>query len=140
MYTIQPSHPGQFSTSLSALPVSRPALVPPVTTSSDLLLHSTEYTEYGVRGQSAVVGTTKPGTNTANVLSVRVQHLETVCRNLQEEKTAMDEEFGQQRKKFINLMVQKDKELSAVKKSVEHLSGEVKQLRCQLKMKDEEVS
>lgn len=137
MYTVQPSRPGQFSTSLSALPASRPGSDTPVTTSSDLFLDSIEC---GVQGSSAVVGTSKPGTNTANVLSLRVQQLETLCRDLQKEKNVMDEQFGQQRKKFMNLMVQKDTELGAVKKSVEHFSSEVMQLRYQLKMKDEEVS
>lgn len=104
----------------------------PTTMPSDLVLHSAEHF-----GSSAVV---RGSTNTANDLSSRVQHLETLCSDLQKEKNVMDEQFGQQRKKFMNLMVQKDVELSTVKKSLEKFSNEIKQLRLQLKLKDEEVS
>lgn len=98
--------------------------------SSDQVLHSSEHLGY-----SAVVRASNTGTNTA-----RVQQLESLCVDLKKEKNVMEEQFGQQRKKFMNLMVQKDAELTVVKKSVENLSNEIKQLRQQLKLKDEEVS
>jgi chromosome segregation ATPase len=65
--------------------------------------------------------------------------MEALCQDLQREKSAMDEQFGQQRKKFMNIMVQKDTELSDVKKSVEQFSRECQQLRQQLKVKEEEI-
>lgn len=129
VYTGQP-RPEQFSTSLSALPTSRTVSSSPGTMSSDQVLHSAEHLGY-----SAAVRASNPGTNTA-----RVQQLESLCRDLKKEKNVMEEQFGQQRKKFMNLMVQKDEELNAVQKSVEKFSNEIKQLRQQLKLKDEEVS
>lgn len=72
-------------------------------------------------------------------LSLRLQHLETLCKDLQKEKNVMEDQFGQQRKKFMNLMVQKDAELSAVKKSVERYSSEAQKLSQQLKLREMEV-
>jgi hypothetical protein len=74
-----------------------------------------------------------------SALELRLQHMEALCQDLQREKSAMDEQFGQQRKKFMNIMVQKDTELSDVKKSVEQFSRECQQLRQQLKVKEEEI-
>jgi chromosome segregation ATPase len=51
----------------------------------------------------------------------------------------MEEQFGVQRKKFINLMIKKDSELSVVKKSVEQFSSEALRLGQQLRLKEEEV-
>jgi hypothetical protein len=85
------------------------------------------------------MGTPKPALNTTNSLGVRVQHLEAECSDLQKEKKVMEEQFGVQRKKFINLMIKKDSELSVVKKSVEQFSSEALRLGQQLRLKEEEV-
>ena len=77
--------------------------------------------------------------HSADALTLRVQHWESLCRDLQKEKHVMEEQFGQQRRKFMNLMVQKDKELSTVRQSVERVSSEALQLRKELMLKDEEV-
>jgi hypothetical protein len=65
--------------------------------------------------------------------------LEAECSDLQKEKKVMEEQFGVQRKKFINLMIKKDSELSVVKKSVEQFSSEALRLGQQLRLKEEEV-
>ena len=51
----------------------------------------------------------------------------------------MEDQFGQQRKKFMNLMIQKDTELSTVRKSVEQYSIQARQLSQQLMLQEEEV-
>ena len=40
------------------------------------------------------------------VAQLRIQHMEGLVSRLQKEKRAMDEEFGRQRKKFMNQMMQ----------------------------------
>lgn len=72
-------------------------------------------------------------------LTLRLQHMDNLCQDLQREKNVMEDQFGQQRKKFMNLMVQQDEEQSRSKRSIEQLSGELNQLRQQLKVKDEEA-
>ena len=52
----------------------------------------------------------------------------------------MEDQFGQQRRKFMNLMVQKDEELSRVKRSVETLSSELQRCQQELRDRDEEVN
>ena len=74
-----------------------------------------------------------------NTLVLRAQHWEMLCRDLQKEKHVMEEQFGQQRKKFMNLMMQKDQELDTVKRSVEQFSGEAVRLNKLLRTKEEEV-
>lgn len=59
--------------------------------------------------------------------------------NLQKEKKAMEEEFGRQRKKFMDRMMQSDAELAVLKTTVEKFSREVQDLSSQLLHKDEEV-
>lgn len=59
--------------------------------------------------------------------------------NLQKEKKAMEEEFGRQRKKFMDRMMQSDAELAVLKTTVEKFSHEVQDLSSQLLHKDEEV-
>lgn len=39
------------------------------------------------------------------VAQLRIQHMESLVSRLQKEKKAMDEEFGRQRKKFMNQMM-----------------------------------
>ena len=92
----------------------------------------------GNAGGHAVVSSALPAA--AGTLGLRVQYMETVCADLQKEKKVMEEQFGQQRKKFMNLMVQKDTELSVVKKSVEQFSSEAQRLGQQLRLKEDEVS
>ena len=85
------------------------------------------------------MGTPKSALNTTNSLSLHVQHLEAQCNKLQTEKNVMEEQFGLQRKKFMNLMTQKDSELSVVKMSVEKFSSEALRLSQQLRLREEEV-
>ena len=72
-------------------------------------------------------------------LGLRIQYLERLCVNLQKEKKAMEEEFGRQRKKFMDRMMQSDAELAVLKTTVEKFSCEVQDLSSQLLHKDEEV-
>lgn len=65
--------------------------------------------------------------------------MENLCQDLQREKNVMEDQFGQQRRKFMNLMVQKDEELSRVKRSVEQLSSELQHWQQQIRDKEEEV-
>ena len=74
-----------------------------------------------------------------DTLALRLQHMEALCRDLQREKNVMEDQFGQQRKKFMNLMMQKDEELNGAKRSVEHFSSESQLLRRELQAKEEEV-
>lgn len=85
------------------------------------------------------MGTPKSVLNTTNTLNLRVQHLEALCRDLQKEKNVMEEQFGVQRKRFMDFMMQKDSELSVVKKSVEKFSSEALRLSQQLRLREEEV-
>ena len=52
----------------------------------------------------------------------------------------MEDQFGLQRRKFMNLMVEKDEELSQVKRSVEQLSSELQRCQQQLRDREEEVN
>lgn len=69
-----------------------------------------------------------------------MQYLESLCGNLQREKKAMEEEFGRQRKKFMNNMIESEGELNLSKQSVEKLSMEVRELSTQLLARDEELN
>lgn len=51
----------------------------------------------------------------------------------------MEEEFGRQRKKFMNHMVEVEAEATLTKKTLEKLSNEVRELSTQLLIRDEEV-
>ena len=82
----------------------------------------------------------QPAPNATNTLALRLHHMETLCQDLQREKNVMEDQFGHQRRKFMNLMVQKDEELGRVKRSVEKFSSELQHLRLELKAKEEEVS
>lgn len=123
---------------LSVLSASGTGSDIPATVSSEVLFHPVEH--LGSGSSSTLVETPNLVTNAANVSDLRVQYVENLCRDLQKEKNVMEEQFGQQRKKFMKLMVQKDMELSEVKKSVEQFSSEVVQLGQQLRVKEEEVS
>ena len=80
-----------------------------------------------------------PAYNSGETLALRLQHVENLCQDLQREKNVMEDQFGQQRRKFMNLMVQKDEELSQVKRSVEQLSSELQHCQQQIRDKEEEV-
>lgn len=71
---------------------------------------------------------------------LRVQYLESVCGSLQREKKGMEEEFGRQRKKFMNNMIQMEAELNLQKQTVEKFSNEVRELSTQLLTRDEELN
>ena len=73
-------------------------------------------------------------------LALRVQYLESVCGSLQREKKGMEEEFGRQRKKFMNNMIQMEAELNLQKQTVEKFSNEVRELSTQLLTRDEELN
>lgn len=51
-------------------------------------------------------------TDAEKVTQLRVQHMESLISRLQKEKRAMDEEFGRQRKKFMNQMMQTECKLN----------------------------
>lgn len=80
------------------------------------------------------------GGSSAASQSLRSHYLEKLCADLQKEKKAMEEEFGRQRKKFMNRMMQADTELTLVKKNMEQASSEVAELSKQLRQKNDEVS
>lgn len=52
----------------------------------------------------------------------------------------MEEEFGRQRKKFMNNMIQMEAELNLQKQTVEKFSNEVRELSTQLLSRDEELN
>ena len=79
------------------------------------------------------------GTEGGN-LALRMQYLESLCGNLQREKKAMEEEFGRQRKKFMNNMIESEGELNLSKQTVEKLSMEMRELSTQLLARDEELN
>ena len=72
-------------------------------------------------------------------LPLRVQYLESLCVTLQKEKRGMEEEFGRQRKKFMNHMMEMEAEATLTKKTMEKLSNEIRELSTQLLNRDEEV-
>ncbi|CAI8023275.1 Rab GTPase-binding effector protein 1 [Geodia barretti] len=74
-----------------------------------------------------------------HTLALRLQHLESLCQDLQREKNVMEDQFGLQRRKFMNLMVEKDEELSQMKRSVEQLSSELQRCQQQLRDREEEL-
>ena len=115
---------------LSASSMSLPAIpqVRPVVSKSELA--------------TASLGATRSlsrGTEGGN-LALRMQYLESLCGNLQREKKAMEEEFGRQRKKFMNNMIEKEGELNLTKQSEDKLSMEVRELSTQLLARDEELN
>lgn len=72
-------------------------------------------------------------------LTIRVKHLESLCGKLTREKTDMEEDFGRQRKSFMNQMAHSDAQLTLCKQRVEKYSKEVQELSMQLLTKDEEL-
>lgn len=72
-------------------------------------------------------------------VALRLQYLEQLCVSLQKEKRSLEEDFGRQRKKFMNHMVQKDAELALTQQTLEKFSVEVQELSTQLLNRDEEV-
>ena len=79
------------------------------------------------------------GTEGENLV-LRMQYLESLCGSLHREKKAMEDEFGRQRKKFMNNMIEKEAELNMARQSEEKLLMEVRELSTQLLARDEEVN
>ena len=79
------------------------------------------------------------GTEGENLV-LRMQYLESLCGSLHREKKAMEDEFGRQRKKFMNNMIEKEAELNMARQREEKLSMEVRELSTQLLARDEELN
>lgn len=71
--------------------------------------------------------------------ATRVKHLEALCGKLTREKADLAEEFGRQRKSFMNQMAHSDAQLTLCKQRVEKYSKEVQELSKQVMTKDEEL-
>lgn len=78
-------------------------------------------------------------TSSPSTLTLRMEHLEDLCGKLTREKNEMKEEFGRQRKSFMNQMAQCDGKLSQYKHTAEKYSKEVQELSKVLLKKDEEL-
>lgn len=78
-------------------------------------------------------------TNSTATLALRVQHLEQLCGKMKRERSEMEEEFGRQRKSFMNQMARSDAQLSLGKHNADKYSKEVQELSKQVLFKDEEL-
>ena len=70
---------------------------------------------------------------------LRIHYLEQLCMTYKREKDEREEEFGRQRKVFMNHMTELDNEISLTKQTNLKLSEEVRDLSTQLLYKDEEL-
>lgn len=123
---VPPVHP-------ASRPSTRPSTSPSHAQSLNLSLADAAVHQGSSPQQSLPVG------GAAVNLPLRVQYLESLCVTLQKEKRGMEEEFGRQRKKFMNHMVEVEAEATLTKKTLEKLSNEVRELSTQLLIRDEEV-
>lgn len=84
------------------------------------------------------IPTMSPG-GSPNTMALRVKHLEELCGKLSREKSEIEEDFGRQRKSFMNQMAHCDGELSRYKHSMDKYSMEVQDLSRVLLRKEEEL-
>ena len=87
-------------------------------------------------GTTTLPGGTPP--NADNTL-LRLHYLEQLCGTLTKEKKTIENNFGRQRKKFMNHILQSDATIAKANSNNESLSNEVRELSTQLLLKDEEV-
>ncbi|XP_064392393.1 rab GTPase-binding effector protein 1-like [Halichondria panicea] len=73
-------------------------------------------------------------------LKLKVQHLEQLCGKLQKEKSETQEEFGKQRKKFMDKLVEVESERTLLANTIERYNTEIREISTQLMAKDEEVN
>lgn len=80
-----------------------------------------------------------PQGDSSGTLALRVRHLENLCGKLSREKSDMEEDFGRQRKSFMNQMANCDMQVSQYKHKVEKYSREVQELSKVVLTRDEEL-
>ncbi len=73
-------------------------------------------------------------------LKLKVQHLEQLCGKLQKEKSETQEDFGKQRKKFMDKLVEVESERTLLANTIERYNTEIREISTQLMAKDEEVN
>lgn len=89
-------------------------------------------------GPTQSLAAASPG-GSSNTLALRMRHLEELCGKLSREKSEMAEEFGRQRKSFMNQMAHCEGELSLYKHTAEKYTKEVQELSEVVLNKDEEL-
>ncbi len=77
---------------------------------------------------------------TTDTLTLRMQHLEQLCGKLQKEKSETQEDFGKQRKKFMEKLVEVESERTLLANTIERYNTEIREISTQLMAKDEEVN
>lgn len=107
------------------------------TVSGSPLTDSSDCTNYSPRVASSVQ--TPPTFPSADTTALRVKHLEDLCGKLSREKMELKEDFGRQRKSFMNQMAFCDSQLSLCKQTVDRYSKEVQELSKEVLIRDEEL-
>ena len=107
------------------------------TVSGSPLTDSIEAVNYSPHLGSSVQ--TPPTFPPADTTALRVKHLEDLCGKLSREKVEMKEDFGRQRKSFMNQMAFCDSQLSLTKKTVDKYSKELQELSKEVLTRDEEL-
>ena len=74
-----------------------------------------------------------------NLLTVRIRHLEQLCGKFKREKEELEENFGRQRKTFMNQMAHSDAQLSLCKNTIEKSDKDIRELSMQVLTKDEQL-
>ena len=93
----------------------------------------------GVQSSPMWTEPTRPSQESVDTLKVRVKYFEKLCSKLSQEKNDMEEEFGRQRKSFMNQMGQTDAELSRYRHTIDKYAKEVQELSKQVLARDEEL-
>ena len=71
--------------------------------------------------------------------TLRIHYLEQLCSKLQREKTELQEDFGKQRKKFMDKMLEMESERTLLANTIERYGKEIREISTQLLSKDEEL-
>ena len=126
------------STYRTIVPRGPQASDPPLNSlhSQHLALHSL----HGVQPPRSqeVTKVTEPLSASSNMV-LRVQYLEKLCGKLQVENGTLQDNFGRQRKKFMDRMLEMEAERSLLSNTIDRYSKEIREISTQLLTRDEEL-
>lgn len=80
-----------------------------------------------------------PAAGSSDSMALRIKYLEQLCGKLVREKNEMEEDFGRQRKSFMNQMAHSDAQLSLCRQKIDKSDGEIRELSKELLSKDEQL-
>ena len=123
------------STYRTIAPSGSQASSPPLNTihSQHLALHSLRGTQPPRLQEATQV------TDSSSTSSLRVHHLEQLCGKLQTENKTLQDNFGRQRKKFMDKMLEMEAERMLLSNTIDRYSKEVREISTELLTRDEEL-